>query len=237
VVPTEDKTNRQTVKEFASAVSTQAQVTNRTWLVLITVALLALLPQTDQTNPHLLKLPLGLGEADAKTFWTMMYGLLVVLTIAFSSAYVQQFHALSLAHRFIDAITLERQDFGGADLRQWFDILRLPTFNRVSPLAQMLQRQVQSKKTPSSRHIGPRLVSVSYYLFLKLTAMLVYFGLPAFALYRSYEQMSFVTIHRWVIYVSGTVALLGLLQAFFSDLFSLRGIVPHIWRGDSRKEI
>lgn len=226
--------NREVVKEFAAAVSTQSQVTNRVWLVLITVALFAILPQKDNASPDMLKLPLGLGQTNAQTFWTMMFALLIVLTIAFCSAYVLQFRAQSLVHKFINRTGEKDGNFGGADLRQWFDILRVPTFNRVSPLAQLLRVWLRTKKDTRIRRFAAGLICALYYLFLKFTAMLVYFGLPVYALYRVYGERSLVQTHRWTVYTGFAAAVLGIIQAALCDVFSLRNILPHIWRGDSQ---
>ncbi len=53
--------NRQVIKEFAKSVSTQAQVANRIWLSLMTVALVALLPREAATAGKV-NLPFGLGD-------------------------------------------------------------------------------------------------------------------------------------------------------------------------------
>src|SRR5579872_176477 len=83
-------------KELASAVSTQAQVANRMWLALITVSLFAVLPHVPTKDGYLF-LPFGLGEVNAIWFHTVVYSILLILAIAFSSAHAQQMRAQSLA--------------------------------------------------------------------------------------------------------------------------------------------
>jgi hypothetical protein len=215
------KDNLKILKEFAAAVSTQAQVTNRIWLGLMTVAVVALLP----ANAGTAKLPLILGEVDAQTFSWIVYSMLVVLTIAFSSAYAEQFRAQSLAHKFLNSISKENVIYGETRFRRWFDLLRLPTFNRVAPLTQFLPNR-------STWVVGT--IRVAYYLVLKVIATGLYFGLPGYALYHAYTRILPVVSHRWILATVTTFAALTLGQGILGDVVSLRDVVPKIWNGDTK---
>jgi len=71
------------VQELAAAVSTQAQVVNRLWLALMTVALFGVLPRLPAKDGNV-SLPFSLGEVDPKWFHSVVFSILVVLTIAFA---------------------------------------------------------------------------------------------------------------------------------------------------------
>ena len=216
----EHDTNRTVIKEFAAAVSTQAQVANRIWLGLMTVALVALLPR-ESAAPGKLDLPFSLGKVDGVTFSVIVSSMLVVLTIAFSSAYAQQSRAHKRAQSFLDSISINATAYGGVYPREWFDMLRLPTFNRVAPLPQSL------------RHSWPGFVRIFYYLLLRLTAMVVFFGLPAYALFREREK----TIQRgflcWIITLGAGLAILTLAQVFVGDIMHTKKVLPVISSGDA----
>ena len=186
---TESETYQKILKEFAAGVSTQAQVTNRFWLGLVTVALVALLPR-ESAPAGQVTLPFNLGKADAPTFSVMVFLFLVVLTIAFSSAYAQQFRAQALTQSFIASIPAKHTDQGGAHLREWFDMFRVPTFNRVAPLPQLARGSFQFYKNAKECPSWLRFLTTGYYLLLKLTAMAVYFALPGYALFGAYRKIS-----------------------------------------------
>jgi hypothetical protein len=216
----EQDANRMVLKEFAAAVSTQAQVANRIWLGLMTVALVALLPR-ESTAPGSLELPFSLGKVDGETFSVIVFGMLVVLTIAFSSAYAQQSRAHRLAQSFLESA--DAASYGGAYPREWFDMLRLPTFNRVAPLPQWLGGA------------WPRIVRACYYFLLRLTAMAVYFGLPAYALFHGHQKTLFVGSLGWLITVGTVLAMLTLVQVCLSDIAHTSRVLRIIWYGDVSK--
>jgi hypothetical protein len=219
MITAENDANRTAVKEFATAVSTQAQVANRIWLGLMTVALIALLPR-ESASPGKLDLPFSLGKVDGETFSVIVSSMLVVLTIAFSSAYAQQSRAHRSAQSFLDSISGDAKQYGGVYPRGWFDMLRLPTLNRVAPLPQSLG------------NIWPKFVRICYYLLLRLAAMAVFFGLPAYALFREREKTLPVGALWWIITVAAALAGFTLLQVLVSDLIHTITVVGVIWSGD-----
>jgi hypothetical protein len=135
-----DINRAQQVKDLAEAVSTQAQVSNRTWLGLITVAVIALLPRIPEPKtPSELSLPFGFGNVDATFYYLILFGVLVVLTVAFVAAHAQQVRAGKLAQDFVSSIALDDFAFAGMQPRELYDMLRTPSLNRVAPLAQLLR--------------------------------------------------------------------------------------------------
>src|ERR1700680_2883174 len=93
---------RAIVKELADAVSTQAQVTNRSWLGLITVSLFAVLPRVPTRDGNV-PLPFSLGEVSPVWFHGIVFVILIVMAIAFASAHAQQVRAQKLAQSVVDS--------------------------------------------------------------------------------------------------------------------------------------
>ena len=89
---TQEGDDRGIVKELAAAVSTQAQVSNRIWLALMTVVVVAVLPRVSQVDGGRkgVPLPLGLGDVDPVWFDALSFALLVILTIAFAAAHASK---------------------------------------------------------------------------------------------------------------------------------------------------
>jgi hypothetical protein len=124
------------IKDLASACSTQAQVANRTWIALMTVSVIAVLPRSSSSGADF-QVPLGLGTVDPAWFNVVMLALLTVLAIAFSAAYAQQFRAKRLAQMQLNK--LPTVDEGNVHIhpRDFFDALLIPSVNRVAPIAQL----------------------------------------------------------------------------------------------------
>jgi len=119
-----DDNNHKLVKELATAVSTQAQVANRMWLALMTVALFAVLPHVPTKSGNL-SLPFSLGEVNAMWFHRVVFAILVVLAVAFASAHAQQIRSQTLAQGSFSA-SLSRVG-GHIHPREFFDMLRAAT--------------------------------------------------------------------------------------------------------------
>jgi hypothetical protein len=226
---------RKQVKELAAAVSMQAQVTNRLWLTLITVAVVALLPESSATQKQADVSLLSFGKVDAATFHLMLFPVLIVLTIAFSAAYSQQVRAQTLAQSFLDSINSLPTGFGGMYPRELFDMLRLPTLNRVAPLAQALRGPYQFHSRATECPGWLRAASTAYYVLHKLTSMIVYFGLPGFALWRAYQRILPVQGIWWLAVTCGALAAAALVQIGIGESLYTIKIIPQIWSGGSRK--
>jgi hypothetical protein len=206
----------QQIKDLATAVSTQAQVSNRIWLGLVTIAVISLLPQDPNTID--VPLPFGLGKVPSTWFYPVLFSLMIVLTIAFASAHAQLVRAQKLAQRFVDSFG-DYAEFAGMHPRELFDMFRLPSLNRVAPVAQSIRGKYQfyshKAKCPTFL-IAAGTVS---YALLKVISMTVYFGVPAFALLRTYGKIPAVPLGwRLMICFGGLVATATLLLAFIWDL-------------------
>jgi hypothetical protein len=217
------------IKELATAVSTQAQVANRAWLALTTSALVAVIPHVPKENGNL-ALPFGLGDVKPTVFDTVAFSILVVLAIAFAAAHAQQIRAQKLAQREIDSLRDEAPSSEGLHPRELFDMWCLPSLNRVAPLAQLLRDKYQffsdSPKCPKWR----RLISVAYYALLKVASMVVYYGLPGWALWQAHSSVKHAGAVGLILLLGSVIAGVALIQIFLSDVAYSSRVIRHLWR-------
>lgn len=214
-------------KELTSAVSTQAQVSNRYWLGLMTVAVVSLLPVTPSNAG--VPLPFGLHSVPTASYYLVLYVMLIVLTIAFSTGHAQQVRAQILAQSFIDRLP-HGYEFGHANPRDLYDNLRLPSFNRVAPLAQLLRGKYQfyGGEAPCPRH--RRIASTIYYVLLKIVSLVVYFGVPAIALCHTFWKTPVTpSVYRFALGAGGTIALFTLGQILYTDAKYSIGAIRRMW--------
>jgi hypothetical protein len=222
---TTDTTTVQMIKELAAAGSSQSNVSNKIWIGLMTAVVVAVLPRVSTSGQcTVLALPLGLGNIDPKWFDPILFLILVVLTIAFSAAHAQQVRAQKLAQSFLKSISHQPSSFAGIYPRDLYDVFRLPSLNRVAPLAQSVRGKYQfyphSRQCPRWLRWG----STVYYVLLKLMAMAVYFCLPAVALWLSYTRANPSGFLRWSLLAIGAVALIALIQGLFEDILYSAGV-------------
>jgi len=218
------------VKELAGAVSAQAQVSNRSWIALITVAVIASLPRR---QPAEMTLPFSLGTIDPNWFHFVMFALLVVLTIGFASAHAQQVRAQRLAQSALKNLGEDSVLGVGIHPRDFFDALRLPSVNRVAPLAQLFKGLDAFFGSPATVPKWRLRASAAYYLLLKAASWLVYFGFPAVALWLSFARIHVGGWRWWGLCAAGSVASLALLHVFVVDVWYVREVKGII--ADSRR--
>lgn len=221
--------DRDLLKELAAAVSMQAQIANRTWLALMTVAVLGLLPRGD-TSRGSISLPFGFGSIEAVWFYPVIFGLLLALIVAFSAAHAQQVRAQTLAQQQIEKLEkLEKQlrQEGEIRPRDLFDIIRLPSVIRVAPLAQVLrgryQFDVASVKCPNWLWWS----STAYYVILKTASLCVYFLLPSWALWAVFERLR-PGMLWWIFAGAGIIAGFTIVEVFILDLLYAVRVLRHL---------
>ncbi len=215
------------VKDLAGAVSTQAHVANRAWLALITVALFAVLPHVPDRHGNI-SLPFNLGDVDQVWFHAIAFSLLIVLTIFFAAAHAQQVRAQKLAQSVVDSIAADHKSADVVHPRELFDMLRTPSLNRVAPLAQLLRGKYQFYSTARSCPRWLTLLSVIYYGLLKVVSLIVFFGLPIWALWRAYCILPVVGWLRIALVIGGLLAGLALVQVSLSDTVYMTKILRHL---------
>lgn len=206
---------RQLVKDLAAAVSTQAEVANRTWLALITVAVVALIPHDSSKD---ISLPFNLGGVSPSWFHGVVFSLLAVLAIAFASAHSQQVRAQQLAHDVIDKLGSLLGPNCAIHPRDYFDMERKPSLNRIASLAQSLRGKYQFFTTAAGLPNWLRRVTVLFYGLWKLVGFVIYFVFPVVALWRAHQDFSDYGILRAYNLFFTAIALFALGQVLLLDL-------------------
>ena len=224
----DDKEQRGLVKELAEAVSTQAKVANRTWLALMTVSLYALIPHTP-TDKGNISLPFNLGDVPLLWFSGLVFSFLVVLAIAFASAHSQQVRAQKLAHSVIDSLGESLGPRAAVHPREYFDMLREPSLNRIASLAQSLRGQHQFFVSRSALPNWLRLLTVIYYGLLKVIAFIIYFLLPVWALWQAHKTFSVSGLLHIYNLTATWVAGFALLQVLWLDILYAAKILKYLW--------
>lgn len=223
----------QNIKELAAAVSTQARVSNQAWLGLLAVAVAALLPQS--SDGGLLELPGRIGKVDATLYYPTLFAMLVVVTLAFCSAQAQTVRAQSLAQSFVD--TLGNGDtITGIHPRELFDMMRLPSLNRVAPLAQYIRGPYQWFRTEQKCPFWLRAASTTYFILLRFASIVVYYGLPTAALRQVYERVHVAGLFAWFVPFGAGLAASALLIVLIGDGVYLILTVPRIWKGNASRQ-
>jgi len=157
------------VKDLAELFSVQVRYSNKIWLALIAASTLVVFPNIQDNK---VVIPFGLGVVDAATYKIVGFLILVIIFISYCHAYAGAHLATRFAHSTIDKIEARKQNKA---LRRAFDFSIHSSLARVAHLAEL----ISSAKAASI-----------YYCLLKLLATLVLIGLPSFALFFAYKQIS-----------------------------------------------
>ena len=215
------------VKELAAAVSIQAQVANRFWIALMTVALFALLPKAGPSETSTINLPLGIGAVESASLNPVLFAMLAIMIVAFAGAHAQQVRAQKLAQDHID--TLAKSNMG-LDPRELFDMLRQPSVTRVAPLAQSIRGPFQFSRTARDCPAVLWWASVCWYVLLKLASIAVYFMLPGWALWTVGARLHDVHALSTALWFPAIIAGVALAQVTFTDLAYLVRVAKVISR-------
>ena len=220
------------VKVLAEAASMQARVANRTWLGLLTIAALTLLPRGPKAGqPCEPVLPLGLGPVDPFWYYPTLFMILVILTIAVAVAQAQVVRVQKLAQSFLRSLAGQSPTVLGMEPRELYDMIRLPSLNRVAPLAQFLLGEHQFHATSSGRSRQDKIWSEIAYLPLRLVSMAVFYLLPTFALWHAFSGIH-VGPYAWVLSgIGGSIAWLALVAVCYSDIQYSVEVMGIIWAG------
>jgi hypothetical protein len=117
-------------------------------------------------------------------------------------------------------------------------MLREPSVNRVAALSQLLRGRYQFYGDNLRCPTWLRIISTSYYVVLKSVSLIVYFGLPAAALWQTYRFAASVAANRGMVQAAGLVAATALGHVAIVDTLYLLEVSSKIWHvgGDVRKE-
>jgi hypothetical protein len=132
--------------------------------------------------------------------------------------------------------------------RDVLDLLRIPSVNRVAPLAQVVGGEFYTLRNTSGNDCEAcwrfvrRLLAAAYYVVLKLPATLVYLGLPALALVPAATKFSevkkdtvFLKCIEVVSYAFLLVATLAFLQVVILEAQNLMRATTAIFRGGKKR--
>jgi hypothetical protein len=239
--PVTDKGMLDVLKLLAEAVSTQSTVSNRTWLGLLTVAAVGIFPAKNQQFPTQIMLPFGLASVEPESFYPIMFLMLAVLIIAFCAAVAQQVHAQEEMQSFIERHPGCRPYNIAA--RKWFDILRLPSLNRVSSVPQYIRGEKPLTQVRGAGKLAVvvfrALPSIAIYFPLKIMFTLIYYGVPVVAIWNVYKNVppspSFPCLSYLFLFIGGLVGI-SLIAVFWMDLqIAVTKVIPHIFLGESEQ--
>lgn len=202
-------------RELADAVSVQAVVANRAWLVLMTVAVATVAGDDVEGKKQL---PFDFGTVPVEYFYPAAFLLLVVLIIYFSAASAQQARADRWAQAFVNQLAESWTQGNDPHPRDVFDMHRRPSINRVASLAQLLRGEYQYHSGTKPCPIWRRRMSSVYYALLKAVSLLVYDLAPAVALVYAFARMDARGAILWIFAAGGLVAALTLLQVVVLDI-------------------
>jgi len=217
----------QFIRDLAAAVSLQSKVANRLWLTLMTVVVFSLLQMAAPQQQTQVSLPLNLGAIPMGILYPVLFAILIILTVAFSSAHAQQVRARKYANRYINLLpTTEKEPHP----RELFDMLCQPSIARVAPLAQTLRGDYQFFETIKDCPAWRWHTSTVYYAILKASAIGIYFLLPGWALLSVGLQLWRKDIVPVPLLTLAPIGLIPLLQVTVSEVVDAWGILRTVKR-------
>lgn len=172
----------QIIKDLAEAASNQIKIGNRIWISLIVLSIFVILPRQFIPGTRMYSLPLGLPDVEYIYFYFVSILLLSVFIIAFCQAHAQSLRALKLAHRVINKIRDNKLANDTIYPRDFFDMLIIPSFSRVAPLALLMKGKYQFFPERDECPIFLCGLPTLYYIILAILSIIVYYWVPAIAL-------------------------------------------------------
>jgi len=219
------------IKEIAHGVSTQARFANRLWLSLMLYAFVVL-PQMLSPADEI-KLPFGIGQIDATVVYCISCPIMAVLLVAFLSAHIQQAKATFFAQRMIDKLSEEKPgNTRISDLRNIYDIMRHPTFIRVSPLPLLAKEKDHFNRENANCPLWLDRLTLTYYLALKSLGLFVYLLLPfllLIVLFVFYLCLETTTYLQLLVGLFVVPALITSVHALYFEVKATKHIVEKNW--------
>jgi len=221
------------IKEIAEGVSTQSRFSNRLWIALMLFAFVVLLHTAQPQEQNIINLPFQLGSVDTTIFYIVSCPMIAVLLIAFLAAHAQQVRAADLAQRMIDELQKDKNYWPHP--RDLYDIMRHPTLIRVAPLPQLARGKYQFYPQSADCPESIKILTILYYVFLKVLGVIVYFILPIVALIFSFlpyvfESNESLNWLKWVVGAFVLAAMIASIQTIFIELRYIIHIVKVIGR-------
>jgi hypothetical protein len=123
------------VKDLADAVSKQSKYSNQLWLALVAASLPITFSKPDTSGDVML--PFSFGAIDEAIFAPVGFAILFILTMAFLVAYGQA----HITSRFAQDFVRSTQSTQDVSARDFYDVLNVATFARVSSLAILMRKR------------------------------------------------------------------------------------------------
>ena len=206
------------LKLLTQVASTQATYSNRVWLTLAIISIVAII--APQSTENKIKLPFEIGEIDVTWFYLISTMLIAVLLIAFCSAQSQMIRTQKLSIRKLKSLKENQINKYITHPRDLYDSTVQLSMLRVAPIAQIFKGKYQfypeASKCPKWRVI----TSIILYIYLKVLGFIIFYFLPIMALIVVYTKYlnTQVPFYNEILH---TVALLFLLGAAISIIILL----------------
>jgi hypothetical protein len=210
------------IRDLASAASTHARVADRAWIAVITVAVASIF-QTPGKDVFLL---FNFRVTDTTSFYTLSFGLLAVLLVAFSAAHAQQVRVIQLALTQVTSVPCGDELISSREL---FDMFHEPSVVRVAPLAQILRGKFQFSTTVRDCPPCLRRATAAYYAVLKASASVIYFGLPAYALFIAYNNLQISGWRFCIASFAGALSGVAIMQVLIAEMIQMGRVTRILW--------
>jgi hypothetical protein len=223
--------NTDLVKDLAEACSTQAKIENRTWLGIIATTVVLLVPPITSSGDGAVAARIPFFETvPVSVFSPLAFAMLAILIVVLSTAHAQHLRADALSHRVIR--DLKNAAHGAAVTpRDLFDILRVPSYTRVAPLAQLIRGKWQWEGEKSACPWWRRITGTLLYILLKLVALAVLFVTPGIAIWLGYERVVASSVHQpWLLITLRAAQVISIASLIMITLADFIGTLPRIRR-------
>ncbi len=219
------------LQKLMDGCSTYTKTANQFWIALAFFSLVTIAPYINKDN--LIEMPFGLGKFPPNKFYLLAFFVNAILVICFGSAFSQAIRARKLIQRSVDRIKRNYVFEGPVFLQDAVDVILYPAFNRMAPLAQVLQGRKQFFPEALQSPCAYRLIAYLYYLFLKILATAILYGFPGWALGISfYYSFHFMppgwTIAKVFLWLMAGLAGITLTQLAVGDILYAVGVSRRI---------
>jgi hypothetical protein len=166
-------------RQLSEGFSKQQKFAANCWIALAVVSTLTVMPKPMNGS---VKLPFFLTEVPIGDFYPFALVLLSLFVISYGSATCQAVRARMLIQKYIDKSRHKFLSPAQLHIQDIFDSIVPANINRVAPLAQILLGKHQFFSEIAERPVGRLIISVIYFILLRLVGILVIEIFPFYAL-------------------------------------------------------
>lgn len=238
------------LKELAKGYSVQSKISNTYWLSLIVISVISITTISNTSHvgtvenlTNKLDLPFGLGKIEPEIFPLISGIMISVLSVVFASVFLQAQRTRKLVQILIESISKEDIFIHNIHLQDLFDSIIEPTLNRVAPISQSILGvnqffNVENKEKKQNKFY--RILAIVLYVFLKIAAILIFFGLPLYSLFVTAKYIyKKGAINNWEIntylfYFFILISLIIFLILIYLDMRYLVTVFKKIWKVEKK---